>query len=69
MATEERFINLESRIAHQDQSIHELSDEIYKQRKQLEQLEATCQRLLERIRTLTDPAGNEDHGSEQPPHY
>ena len=69
MATEERFINLESRIAHQDQSIHELSDELYRQRKQLEQLEATCQRLLERIRTLTEPTGNEDHGTEQPPHY
>lgn len=69
MATEERFINLESRITHQDQSIHELSDEIYRQRKQLEQLEATCERLLERIRTLIEPTGNEDHGSEQPPHY
>ena len=69
MATEERFINLDSRIAHQDQSIHELSDEIYRQRKQLEQLEATCQRPVERIRKLTEPTGNEDHGTEQPPHY
>lgn len=69
MATEERFINLEARISHQDQSINELSDEVYRQKRQLEQLEATCHSLLDRVRTLTEPEGNEDHGTEQPPHY
>ena len=69
MASEERFIDLEARIAHQDRAITELSDEIYRQRKQLDQLEATCQRLLERIRTLTEPTENENQGTEQPPHY
>ena len=37
--------------------------------KQLDQLEATCQRLLERMRTLTEPTENGNQGTEQPPHY
>jgi SlyX protein len=69
MATEERLIDLEARIAHQDHSLNELSDEVFRQRKQLGHLEATCKYLLERFRTLNEPTTDGDPGAEQPPHY
>ena len=69
MATEERLIDLEAKIAHQDQSLNELSDEIFRQRKQLDQLEATCRYLLDKVRALTEPGADSDPGTEQPPHY
>lgn len=69
MVTEERFIDLEARFAHQDQSLNELSDEIFRQRKQLDSLEATCKFLLDRVRTLSEPEASGDPGTEQPPHY
>jgi SlyX protein len=69
MSGEERLIDLEAKLAHQDQSIHELSEEIYQQQKRLDQLGATCEYLLEQFRLLSASAGAEDHGDEPPPHY
>ncbi len=69
MATEERLIDLEAKIAHQDQSLNQLSDEVFRQRKQLDQLETTCRYVLDKVRTLTGPAADSDPGTEQPPHY
>jgi SlyX protein len=69
MATEERLIELETRIAHQDHSLAQLSDEIFRQKKQLDELEAMCKYLADRIRTMNEPAASGDPGTEQPPHY
>ena len=69
MPSEKRLIDLEAKIAHQDQSIHELSEEIYQQHKRLERLGATCEYLLEKIRFLPDPSGAQERDDEPPPHY
>ena len=69
MATEERLINLEAKIAHQDQALLELSEEVYQQQKRLAELETTCEYLLGRVRAQPAAAGPEDSGDEQPPHY
>jgi SlyX protein len=69
MATEEHLIELEARIAHQDQSINDLSEEIYQQSKQLQQLEATCRLLLEKFQALSESGENPEHDTEPPPHY
>jgi len=69
MSTENRLIDLEAKIAHQDQSIHELSEEIYQQHKRLDQLGTTCDYLLKQFRLLSDSTGAEDRGDEPPPHY
>lgn len=61
------LVELESRLALQDQAINDLSQEIYKQQKQLEQIQATCNYLLERSREMR--AAADDSGDETPPHY
>ncbi len=67
--SEERFIELESKLAHQDQMLHELNEVVTDQQAQLMQLEAMCRSLVERVRALGEgmPAG--DPGDERPPHY
>lgn len=67
--SEERFIELESRLAHQDQLLNELNDVVTRQQAQIMQLDELCKSLVTRVRSIGDamPAGNSD--DEQPPHY
>jgi SlyX protein len=69
MVTEEQLINLEAKLAHQDQSILELSEEIYKQQKQIAQLEQTCQFLLGQVQAIEKSGGPSNSAPEKPPHY
>ena len=67
MSTETRLMDLETRIAHQDKSINDLSDEIYRQQKLIEQLETTCKYLLDQSRQSAAAGSTND--DEKPPHY
>jgi len=64
-----RIIELESRVALQDDSLNELSDEIYRQQQQIARLETSVRRLAERLQSieLAEPA--EKPPDEVPPHY
>jgi uncharacterized coiled-coil protein SlyX len=64
---EERIDELEARVAEQDRSILELSDELYRQQKQVAKLEIEVQRLVERLKV--EPQGAANETTEVPPHY
>lgn len=67
--SEERFVELESRLAHQDQLLTELNDVVTAQQSRIMQLDELCRSLIERVRSVGDtmPEGNPD--DEKPPHY
>ena len=67
--SEERFIDLESRLAHQDQMLHQLNAVVTDQQAKIMQLEELCRSLVDRVRSLGEglPAG--DPADERPPHY
>ena len=67
--SDDRFVELESRLAHQDQLLHTLNEVLTSQQAQLMQLEELCRSLVDRVRSLSDgmPAG--DPSDERPPHY
>ncbi|MCC2656944.1 MAG: SlyX family protein [Panacagrimonas sp.] len=67
--TEDRFIDLETRLAYQDDAIRSLSDTIARQQKQLDQLESLTRQLLERVKTLNEPVFKGTAADEIPPHY
>lgn len=67
--SEERFIDLESRLAHQDQLLHELNDVVTDQQAKLMQLEELCRSLIDRVRSIGDGAESGDPADERPPHY
>lgn len=67
--SEERFIDLETRMAHQDQLLNELNDVVTAQQSKIMQLEELCKSLLGRVRLLGEAMPESDPGEERPPHY
>jgi SlyX protein len=68
---DERIVDLEARLAHQDRSIQELSDELYRQQRHIGELERRLLVLTERVKDLVSrdsgPAPRPE--DELPPHY
>ncbi len=67
--SEERFIDLETRLAHQDQLLNELNDVVTAQQAKIMQLEELCKALVQRVRSAGDGLPDSDPGDERPPHY
>ncbi|HAG93463.1 MAG: hypothetical protein CMK83_26860 [Pseudomonadales bacterium] len=65
---QEKIIDIETRMAFQDDTIQELSDIIYRQQQQIDKLEKTVQLLLGKVQDLmqSQPGAEVD---EKPPHY
>lgn len=69
MDSEQRLIDLESKVAHQDQALVELGEEIYQQQRQIALLEDRCRQLLERLETIAAGESSGNASDEVPPHY
>lgn len=69
MSQDQRLIELESRIAHQDHTIHALGDEIYRHQKKLDHLEETCNFLIAQLKTQSGAPAPAASGNDKPPHY
>jgi len=67
--SEERFVNLESRLAHQDQLLNELNDVVIRQQAKIMELDELCKSLITRVRSMGDAMPPGDPGQEKPPHY
>lgn len=67
--SEERIIELESRLAHQDQMLHELNDVVTDQQAKLMRLEELCRSLVDRVRSLGESLPSGGPADERPPHY
>lgn len=66
---EERLIDLESRLAYQDQAISELNDAITNQQETIMKLERLCASLSARMAALAEALPAPGGGDETPPHY
>ncbi len=64
-----RIDELETRIAEQDQSMIDLSDEVYRQQQQISQLETKVRHLAERLQLIATLEPANDSIDEIPPHY
>ena len=62
---EERFVDLEIRISHQEVMIDELNKLVYQQQVKIDQLEAVLKDMAKRIIELE----NDRTINERPPHY
>lgn len=68
MSDETRFIDLETKIAHQEFQLEELSQVMYRQQQQIDQLEKRLQELKQRLES-TGQAPEIGPANEKPPHY
>jgi SlyX protein len=64
-----RMVDVEAKLAHQDVLISQMSDVIYQQQQQLDQLSVRFTRLLEQFESLEAGSEGNDPGAEVPPHY
>lgn len=67
--SDERITALEEKLAHQEFTVHQLSDEIHRQHRRVETLERQCEHLRDRIATLAERLAEDAHDDQPPPHY
>lgn len=65
---DDRIVNIEVKLAHQEDALSALNAALTDQQAQITKLEALCRSLADRLRDLAE-AGTEDKGDERPPHY
>ncbi len=66
--TDKRLMDIELKVLAQEDLTQELSDIIYRQQKQIDELRATCASLAKRMGS-GDADGADAYGQERPPHY
>ena len=68
--SEDRIVELETKIAYQDKAIEDLSNIVFKLDRKLEQVKLVCDGLKLKLNSFTEQAGVEvgEH-NEKPPHY
>ncbi|CAG1021682.1 hypothetical protein DOJK_01159 [Patescibacteria group bacterium] len=66
----DRLIELEIKVAYQEDLLQTLNTIVTEQQRQIQRLEATCQLLYERMNSLADAGNRADKiVNEIPPHY
>ncbi|MDB5916619.1 MAG: SlyX protein [Massilia sp.] len=66
---EDRFVDIEIKLAHQEDTVEQLNGVVYEQSRRIDQLEAMLSQLAEHIRNNAQSGPNLGAGGEKPPHY
>jgi len=66
---EKRVIEIETKLAHQEQLLSELNEALTDQQAQISGLERLCQSLIERVNSLLDSSPADQATDDRPPHY
>jgi SlyX protein len=65
----DRIIELEIKVAYQEDLVQELNKIVIRQQQQIDRLEATVKLLHDRIKILSAERSDSDDKIEKPPHY
>lgn len=68
--SEERLVEIETKIAFQEQTIIDLNDVVYEQHKEIQRLGSICDALMKNIKDFSEfTPGSNAPANEKPPHY
>ncbi|MCZ6565839.1 MAG: SlyX family protein [Gammaproteobacteria bacterium] len=67
--SEDRIIELESKVAYQEDLLQELNTIVIDQQSQLDKLSMLCQALNDRLKDAMRSLPDSSHEDERPPHY
>ena len=67
MNHEDRFVDIEIKLAHQEDLVESLNQVVYQQSRRIDQLEARVAQLVEHIRNSAQ--SHQGPVNEAPPHY
>ncbi len=66
---EEQLVDIETKIAYQEDMIRELNEVVCRQQDQIDELRETCRQLVKQIRSMPDVSTVINPKDEKPPHY
>ena len=66
---EDRLVDIETKIAFQENTIKDLSDTVYNQQKQIDTLNETLKHLIDQIEDSSIISSGRNLKDEKPPHY
>lgn len=69
MMNEERIVDIEIKVARQEDLVDTLNQMVYQQQKKLDELEALCTALARRLMDVASGGNEQNAGNEKPPHY
>ena len=67
MGNEDRFVDIEIKLAHQEDLVESLNQMVYQQGRRIDQLEAIVAQVAERVRNQAE--AGQSPLNEKPPHY
>ena len=67
--SEDRLVDIESKLAHQDQLLFDLNEVVTSQQAKIMQLEQLCQSLIDRVRAIGESVSGDGAADDRPPHY
>ncbi|MCC2595807.1 SlyX family protein [Pusillimonas sp. MFBS29] len=70
MNIEQRLVDIEIKLTAQEDMVQSLSDQLYQQQKQMDELRALCTALVKRLQEAGSDGGEAGaYAHEKPPHY
>jgi SlyX protein len=69
LMTDDRLVEIETKLAHQEQLLIELNDALANQQDSIMALERLCASITERLRSLGEGDSTSPPDFERPPHY
>ncbi|WDZ95674.1 SlyX family protein [Herbaspirillum sp. WKF16] len=69
MSSEDRIIDIEMKLAHQEHLVDELNQAVFRQQQKIDELEMLLGALAKRFRELSDAGQDRAAANEKPPHY
>ncbi|MCH7695772.1 MAG: SlyX family protein [Proteobacteria bacterium] len=67
--TDDRLIEVETKIAFQEDMLQELSKLVHQQQMKIDRLEEACKSLMALYSRLSEQQPSENISNEKPPHY
>ncbi len=69
MSNEDRFIDIEIKLAYAEDMVDSLNQRIHEQQQQIDKLEQLCLSLAQHVRNLAQNNNGNQLPHERPPHY
>lgn len=67
--TEDRLMEIEIKLSRQEDLLDTLNQTVYRQQRQIDELEAMCTALVRHFKERQEAAGEGHLAHERPPHY
>lgn len=66
---EDRIVDIEIKVARQEDLLDTLNQQVYQQQKKIDELEALCAALARRLKDVVSGGNEAGAANERPPHY